>query len=89
MARAAEHLQVALALFPLGAEENELMALVFLQLAFETFEKGKGVSRGAGKTGKDFTVVQATNFFCVAFHHGIAERNLAVAAHDDFALAAN
>ena len=31
LARAAEHLQVALALFPLGAEANELMGLVFLQ----------------------------------------------------------
>jgi hypothetical protein len=34
-------------------------------------------------------VVQAANFLRVAFHHGIAERNLAVAAHDDFAVAAN
>ncbi len=31
LAKASEHLQVALALFPLGAEANELMALVFLQ----------------------------------------------------------
>jgi len=31
LARAGEHLQVALALFPLGAEANELMGLVFLQ----------------------------------------------------------
>src|SRR5947199_10575285 len=31
LARAAEHLQVALALFPLGAEANEMMGLVFLQ----------------------------------------------------------
>ncbi len=31
LARAAEHLQLALALFPLGAEANELMGLVFLQ----------------------------------------------------------
>ncbi len=29
--RASEHLQVALALFPLGAEANEMMGLVFLQ----------------------------------------------------------
>ncbi|MNN15449.1 hypothetical protein D3C81_1285530 [compost metagenome] len=65
------------------------MALVFFQLAFETFEKGKGVSRGTGKTGEDFAVVQATDFLGVAFHHGIAERNLAVAAHDDFAVATN
>ncbi len=31
LARAAEHLQIAMALFPLGAEANELMGLVFLQ----------------------------------------------------------
>jgi tetratricopeptide (TPR) repeat protein len=31
LARAADHLQIALALFPLGAEANELMGLVFLQ----------------------------------------------------------
>ncbi len=31
LARAAEHLQVALGLFPLGAEANELMGLFFLQ----------------------------------------------------------
>jgi tetratricopeptide (TPR) repeat protein len=31
LAKAGEHLQVALALFPLGAEANELMGLVFLQ----------------------------------------------------------
>jgi tetratricopeptide (TPR) repeat protein len=31
LSRASEHLQIALALFPLGAEANELVALVFLQ----------------------------------------------------------
>jgi tetratricopeptide (TPR) repeat protein len=31
LARTTEHLQIALALFPLGAEANELMGLVFLQ----------------------------------------------------------
>jgi tetratricopeptide (TPR) repeat protein len=31
LGRATEHLQIALALFPLGAEANELMGLVFLQ----------------------------------------------------------
>jgi len=41
------------------------------------------------KTGDDLAVVQATDLFRVAFHHGVAERNLAVAAHDDFAVAAD
>jgi tetratricopeptide (TPR) repeat protein len=31
LSRASEHLQIALALFPLGAEANELMGLVFMQ----------------------------------------------------------
>jgi tetratricopeptide (TPR) repeat protein len=31
LSRASEHLQIALALFPLGAEANELMGLVYLQ----------------------------------------------------------
>jgi tetratricopeptide (TPR) repeat protein len=31
LARASEHLQIALALFPLGAEANQLMGMVFLQ----------------------------------------------------------
>jgi tetratricopeptide (TPR) repeat protein len=31
LAKASEHLQVALALFPLGAEANELLGLIFLQ----------------------------------------------------------
>jgi tetratricopeptide (TPR) repeat protein len=31
LSRASEHLQIALALFPLGAEANQLMGLVFLQ----------------------------------------------------------
>jgi tetratricopeptide (TPR) repeat protein len=31
LARASEHLQIALALFPLGAEANQLMGLVFMQ----------------------------------------------------------
>ncbi|MCY1462000.1 hypothetical protein D9M71_797230 [compost metagenome] len=65
------------------------MALVFFQLAFKTFEQGEGVGGGTGEAGDDLTVVQAADFLGVAFHHGVAERNLAVAAHDDFAVAAN
>ena len=43
LSRASEHLQIALALFPLGAEANELMGLVFLQandghLAIRSFD---------------------------------------------------
>jgi hypothetical protein len=40
---------------------------MFFKLAFETFEEGKGVSGGTGKTGDDLAVVQATNFFALPF----------------------
>jgi len=65
------------------------MALVFLQLTFEALEEGEGVSGGAGETGQHLAVIEAADLLGVAFHHGIAEGNLAVAAHDDFAVAAH
>ena len=64
------------------------MALMFLKLAFKAFEQGKCIGGGTGKTGDNLTVIEATNFFRVAFHHGIAKGNLAVASHDDFAVTA-
>ncbi|MNY59270.1 hypothetical protein D3C86_1956990 [compost metagenome] len=65
------------------------MALVFFQLAFKALEQGEGICGGAGKTGQYLAVIEAANLFRIAFHHGVAEGNLAVAAHDDFAVAAN
>jgi hypothetical protein len=62
---------------------------MFLELAFETFEERKGVGGGTGETGDDLAVVQTANFLRVAFHDGVAQRNLAVAAHDDFAVTAD
>lgn len=49
------------------------MALVFFQLAFETFEQREGVGSGTGKTGDDLAVIQAADFLRVAFHHGVAQ----------------
>jgi hypothetical protein len=43
------------------------VALMLFQLAFETFEEGKGVGGGTGKTGEDLPVVQAANFFALPF----------------------
>ena len=68
---------------------TDQMALVFLQLAFKAFEQGEGIGGGTGEAGDHLTVVQAAHFLGVAFHHGITEGNLAVAAHDDFAVATN
>jgi tetratricopeptide (TPR) repeat protein len=49
LGRAGEHLQIALALFPLGAEANELMGLVFLQ------------ANDGGAATKSFDVVASQN----------------------------
>ena len=65
------------------------VALMFFQLAFEAFEQGEGVGSGAGKAGQHLAVVEAANLLRVAFHHGVTQGNLAVAAHDDFAVAAH
>jgi hypothetical protein len=60
--RASEHLQVALALFPLGSEANQLMGLVFLQ-----------ANDGASAT-KTFDVVASQNM-PVAFYAEMRSHN--------------
>jgi hypothetical protein len=62
---------------------------MFFQLSFEAFEQGEGVGSGASETGDDLAVIKATDFLGVAFHDGVAQRNLAVTRHDDFAVAAH
>ena len=57
-------------------------------LAFKTFEQSECICGGTGETGDYLAVIETADFFRVAFHHGIAKRNLAVASHDDFAVAA-
>jgi tetratricopeptide (TPR) repeat protein len=63
LTQASEHLQVALALFPLGAEANELMGLVFLQ-----------ANDGTSAT-KSFDVVASQNlpvpFYAEMRGHGV------------------
>ncbi|CAO3313438.1 hypothetical protein METHP15_990015 [Pseudomonas sp. P15-2025] len=65
------------------------MTLVFFQLTFKALEQGEGVGSGAGEARDDLAVVQAAHLLGVAFHHGVAEGYLAVAAHDDFAVTAD
>jgi hypothetical protein len=60
---------------------------MFFQLALEALEQGKGIRGGAGETGEHLAVIEAANLLRIAFHHGVAEGHLAVAAHDDFAVA--
>ena len=63
LARAGEHLQIALALFPLGAEANELMGLVFLQ------------ANDGGAATKSFDVV-ASQGLPVSFYAELRTRKL-------------
>jgi tetratricopeptide (TPR) repeat protein len=63
LARAGEHLQIALALFPLGAEANELMGLVFLQ------------ANDGGSATKSFDVV-ASQGLPVSFYAELRTRKL-------------
>ena len=63
------------------------MALMLFQLPFAALEQGKGVGRGAGESGNHLAVIETAHLLGIAFHHGVAEEYLAVAAHDDFAMA--
>jgi len=65
------------------------MALVLLQLAFEALEEGEGIRGGAGESGQHLAVIETPHLAGVALHHGVAKGNLAVTAHDDFAVAAH
>lgn len=64
------------------------VALVLLELRLEALEEGKGVGGTAGETGQHLAPVQPPDFLGVAFHDGIAQGNLAVAADHDLAVAA-
>ena len=64
------------------------MPLIFIEPLFKTLQERHRIGSTAGKTGDNLAVIETADFFRVAFHHGIAKRNLAVASHDDFAVAA-
>jgi hypothetical protein len=53
------------------------------------FKQGKRISGSAGKTSDDFIVVQAAHFASIAFHHRVAQSNLAVTANHDFIASAH
>ena len=61
---------------------------MFLQLPFEAFKEGEGVGGDAVAARQDLAVLEAADLLGVAFHDGVAQGNLAVAAHYDFAVAA-
>src|SRR5690606_21342234 len=63
---------------------------VLLELGLEQFEQREGVGRGTGETGQDLAVAaEPAHLAGVALHHGVAERDLAVAGDDDLAVAAH
>ena len=60
----------------------------FLELAFEALEQGEGVGGAAGESREHLAAVQAAHFARVAFHDGLPERDLPVAADRYAAIAA-
>lgn len=65
------------------------IAVVLLQLRFEAAEEGERVGCGAGKSGHNFVVVQATDLLGGMLDHRFAEGDLAVAGKYDGSIAAD
>ena len=65
------------------------VALELGQRAFEALEQGEGVGGAAGEPGQDLVVVETPYLAGVAFHHRLAEGDLAVAAQGDLAVLAD
>ena len=51
--------------------------------------QGESVSRRAGKSGKNLVLIEAANFLRSVLDDGLPERDLSVAGHDDFVVAAD
>ena len=81
-----EHLEEVLREFDRGAFE---VAAILLQLRFDAAEEGEGVGCGAGKSGHNFVVVQATDLLGGMLDHRFAEGDLAVAGKYDGSIAAH
>ena len=62
------------------------IAAVLFELALEAAEQREAVGRRAGKSRQHAVVVQAPHLARLVFDDGLAERDLAVAGHHDFAL---
>ena len=59
------------------------MPLMLVQLGLEALEQSEGIRRTAGKTGKNFVMIDTPHLARRGFNHNITERHLAVAAHGD------
>ncbi len=60
-----------------------------LQLALEALEQRERIGRAAGEAGDHLALVQAAHLAGIALHDRVAERDLAVAADGDAAVAAH
>jgi hypothetical protein len=59
------------------------------KLGFKAFKEGKGIRGSTCKTGENLIFVEAAHFARIAFHYGVAEGNLAVAADNHLVVATN
>jgi len=62
---------------------------VVFQFGFEAFHQRKSVGGGTGEANQYAVVHQAADFGGIGFDDGLAERDLAIAAHGDFAVVAD
>src|SRR5260370_9789471 len=64
-------------------------AVILLQLGLETAEQSESVGRRAGKSGKNLVLIEAANLPRPVPDDRFTERDLSIARHDDFVIAAN
>src|ERR1043166_124802 len=64
------------------------VAGIALQFLFELLEQRERVRGRTREAGEDLAALEGPNLVRVRLHHGIAERDLAVAAQGDVAVAA-
>src|SRR4051794_19646902 len=72
--------------FDCGASK---IAVVLVKFRLEAAEQRKSVGSRAGESGENLVLVQAANFFRAVLDHGIAERDLSIAGHDNFTVTAD
>jgi len=84
----AEHAVGAPVLRQLDGGTGQVRRVAF-QLLFELFEECERICRRAGETGEDLAAPQGAHLVGVRFHHGLPDRDLAIAADGHFAVAAN
>ena len=58
--------------------QTHKVTLIFLKLAFKTFEQGKSISSAACKSGKNFVVVKPAHFAGTGFGYDGAQGYLAI-----------